>query len=740
MWKSFASFVLSAAILSRTASATGDFGSDRWLANGGIASSMSPEFYWELELRRMAKEFHAEEKRVVPEGPIFEADLPAGELPVRAKFTASGDVKDFVDALKTGRIKPVDVAKATAQHEAARLAVTLATADAAGPLPEEFASEFADYHRGAYAFRRGAAHYDEARTAWEALLARPKEQRHYRSVWAAFMLGKLALKLKSPDAGKWFQQTRSLAREGFADSLGLAADSYGWEGRSELRQGHAEAAAKLYLTQLALGDDSAIVSLKAVIPDRPRVEGMVNYGEQPPEEASEEQIAKWEQAQAPLIEKRLAEAARSPLLRRLITAHVLATETQATIWSYGAIGPDQPPVSQARCLRWLTTLEKAALKQVDDADHLGWVAYTAGRYEEAARWLKVAPADSATSLWLQAKLLRRQGKLGEAAELMARALKLVRAEPQSFGDTDYSLGTPGYLPEQSAAGDLAGLHLTRGEFVNAMAVFLAANLWEDAAFLGDRVLTVDELKKYVDEHLPESDAEGSNNSRMRWMLARRLVREDRYADARPFFPAAQRPVLDRYVTALKDGENPKLAKTNRARAIFTAAWLARYDGMELMGSEVEPDGFTSGGSFPPGNLDLERAEGVRLTDGDESMRKTPVKFSIPATAEEKKRLIQMQPQPPKRFHYRYVAAGLAWKAAGLLPDGTEELADVLNKGGSWVEDRDVKLGDKYFQALMRRCAGTKIRKAAAAQGRLVKDSDGPWSVPLREERAAAGGR
>lgn len=146
------------------------------------------------------------------------------------------------------------------------------------------------------------------------------------------MLGKLALKLKSPDAGKWFQQKRSLAREGFADSLGLAADSYGWEGRSELRQGRAEAAAKLYLTQLAVGDDSAIVSLKAVIPDRPRVEGMVNYGEQPPEDANEEQTAKWDQAQAPLIEKRLVEAVRSPLLRRLITAHVLATETQASIW------------------------------------------------------------------------------------------------------------------------------------------------------------------------------------------------------------------------------------------------------------------------------------------------------------------------------------------------------------------------------------------------------------------------
>ncbi|MGB8168282.1 MAG: hypothetical protein WCF18_12365 [Chthoniobacteraceae bacterium] len=750
MWKSFASFVLTAAIVTGLAPGSGDFAPDRWLANGGIASEMSPEFFWELELRRMAKEFSAPEKRIVPDGPRPEygADLPPGELPAGAKFTGQGDVKDFHDAITTGRIKPPDVAKAKSQHEAARLAVSTATPEKGEPLPEEFASEFSDYHRGAFAFRRGAAHFEEARLAWKAVLECPKEQRHYRSVWAAFMLGKLSLKQKNPDAVEWFRQTRSLAKEGFADSLGLAADSYGWEGRSELKQGHAEAAAKLYLTQLALGDDSAIVSLKAVIPDRPRVEELVNYGEEPPENATPEQRTKWEQEQELSIQKRLTDAARSPLLRRLITAHVLATETQAGIWSYGAGGNDAVPAPRERCLRWLATIEKSGLKQLDDADHLGWVAYTAGRYEEAARWLKVAPAETATSSWLQAKLLRRQGKLREAAEFMAKALKLVRAEPNTFGQTEFSTVLPNYTPDQSAAGDLAGLHLTRGEFVSAMAVFLEGNLWEDAAFLGDRVLTVEELKKYVDDHLPElapppntePGNDSSTNTRVRWMLARRLVRVDRYAEARPYFPKDQRAVLDRYVAALKDGDNLKLPKTQRARGIFTAAWIARYDGMELMGAEVEPDGFVSGGNFPPGNLDTERAEGVRLTGEDDRLQRAPVKFAIPATAGEKKRIVQMQPHPSKRFHYRYVAAALAWKAAGLLPDGTEELADVLNTGGGWIKDRDETLADKYYQALERRCVGTKIRKAAAAQHWFVNDLSGPWSASLIREREGNAGR
>jgi len=71
------------------------------------------------------------------------------------------------------RINPTDVAKATQQHKTARDSIN-STA-----LPEEFASEFADYHRGAFAYDQGKEHWDEARNAWEDLLKRPEQDRHY---------------------------------------------------------------------------------------------------------------------------------------------------------------------------------------------------------------------------------------------------------------------------------------------------------------------------------------------------------------------------------------------------------------------------------------------------------------------------------------------------------------------------------------------------------------------------------
>lgn len=749
MWKSLVNTGLLATILTMPVHATGDFMPDRWLEGGGTAADMSPEFFWELELRRMARDYSTPEKRVAPAPTTTEPS--EGELPVRAKFTGEADVKDFDDALKTGRIKPPDAAQAKAQHEAARTVVSGIKADVNVPLPAEFASEFSDYHRGAYAYRLGAAHFGEAKAAWEAILARPKEQRHYRTIWATFMLGKLALAKKEPDAAaKWFRKVRELAREGYADSLGMAADSYGWEGRAELRQGHAEAAAKLYLTQLALGDDSAIVSLKAVIPDRPSVDGYLNYDEIP-DEASQEQRERLQADAEATLQKRLDAAAQSTLLRRLVTAHVLATETQVQIWAYAP--PDQKPEQSKRCARWLTTLEKAGLKNVEDADHLGWVAYTGGLYDQAARWLKVAPPESPTSLWLQAKLLRRSGKLDDATKLMAKALQLVRADKVAFVDSEFTYGKVTYSPDQSAAGDLAGLHLTRGEFVQAMTSFFQAGMWVDAAFLADRVLTLDELKAFVDEQVPEvppkpkaADSEYTppdDRTQLRWLLARRMVRSDREAEARPYFPAEQRAVLDRYLAALKDGSDDKAAKPARARALFTAAWIARYDGMEIMGAELEPDGFHSGGDFAPGFVDIERSESVRVTmpydekKQTEVMKKTPVKLALAPTAAEKKRIIDSQPHPLVRFHYRVVAAGLASKAATLLPDGSEELADVLNTAGGWVKDRDPKLAQKLYDSLTKRCAATKIGKAAKAKRWFAGDLRGPLSAPLQAERDAA---
>lgn len=98
-------------------------------------------------------------------------------------------------------------------------------------LPEEFG----DYFDGAIGWDSPlVVTKDLCRRFWERVLELPPAQRHFKSVAAAFMLGKSWAR-ENPDlATGYFQQTRALAKSGFSDSAGLAAASLGEEARLNL--------------------------------------------------------------------------------------------------------------------------------------------------------------------------------------------------------------------------------------------------------------------------------------------------------------------------------------------------------------------------------------------------------------------------------------------------------------------------------------------------------------------------
>jgi hypothetical protein len=289
---------------------------------------------------------------------------------------------------------------------------------------------------------------------------------------------------------------------------------------------------------------------------------------------------------------------------------------------------------------------------------------------------------------------------------------------------------------QSANGDLGGLRLARGDFVQSLDTLLKGHLWNDAAFVAERVLTTNELKQYVDAQpaaAPPKEGE-DYNAKLRYLLGRRLVREDRYAEAGPYLSPPYDKILEKYVKALKDGANEKLPKIERAQAWFTAAWLARYDGMELMGTELAPDVFAEGGELEISDIAKQRRSGVYQTvsyekNGEQKIKNVPV--VLKASSKEIQRLTANKISPDIRFHYRMIAGVLAIKAAELLPNDSAELADVVNTAGVWVKDRDEKVGNRYYQIIERRCPKTEIGRAAIAKHWFV-DQNGPWSNAQQE--------
>jgi hypothetical protein len=528
-----------------------------------------------------------------------------------------------------------------------------------------------------------SGHIEEARAAWNALLQLPIKQRLWRATWAAFMLGKSYQSESPDDAVAWFKRVRETKVEGCADSLGLAASSFGWQAKIELQRGNYAGAIDLYLIQMASGDPTAPFSLRDV---------------------------------AAIVFKRndanvLSSLAMNSAARKVLTSFLVAK---------GGASPGRPYDPESpQLIAWLNANEQAKITNVDDADRLAWAAYQAGDFNRTQRWLERADAKSSITMWIQAKLLLRAGKTQQGAEVLSKVCRSFPndekwdADLLNGSDGDYE---DGYKPASRALGELGSVQFARHNYTQALDCLLRAGYWADSAYVAERVMTANELKSYVDNTWPESTPAGKggeedgrfgvwhagNGKCLRHLLARRLTRLGRWREARTYFPTELRPQLDAYIASIRAGHNLKLSVEERAQALWTAAKIARNYGMELLATELGPDGAENGGAF----------EGASAAENVRPMKGVPATL-FPVDNDLHRRLDENVVTPYKRFHYRYIAAEHAWAAIELMPNENVETAQVLCTAGSWLKDRDPKAADRFYKALVRRCGTTALGREAA---------------------------
>lgn len=548
-------------------------------------------------------------------------------------------------------------------------------------VPPGLPGELDDYMRGAIAYHQEKM--DAARASWEKLLARPESERKLRSTWAAFMLGKATLEKDPAASVRWFERTRELAGKGFPDPLGLAQASLGWQARAETRRHQPEQTLQLYLQQEKAGDPTALISIQrtcALILAEPAG---------------------------------LQRVARSAEARAIFTAWILSVWTRV---DYD--GPLDPEGAR----KWLAALRTAGVTKTDGADRLAWTAYRAGDFAAAEDWLKQAPADSPMAKWIRAKLLLRAGKVAEAEPLLAQAAAALPAAP----GPDHELWSayeadvhPALRPR--ANGELGAVRLARGEYTAALDVLLRGGYWSDAAYIAERVLTIDELRAYVDKVWPaelaarykpgQPDAWELTDAGLapppderaahdvRYLLGRRLVQTGRHAEARPYFPESLRELLDGLQQSLATGNEKARPVPERAKSFFRAACLTRHQGMDLLGTELEPDWHLREGEF-----ELDPFAGVRAD--------TKTHKHLGPSKDESARVAHSSVEPAKRFHYRYKGADLARSAAALLPDGTDEKARILATAGTWLKIRDPQAARPFYETLVSCCGETEIGRKA----------------------------
>lgn len=556
-------------------------------------------------------------------------------------------------------------------------------------LPAEVPREFALYLAGARAWHERDT--NAARAVWESILKLLPKDRRFKSTWASFMLGRSWHEEDPGKAARHYQATRTLARSGWSDSASLAVASLGWEGQLMLRTNKLGPALHLYLDQYAAGSThSAGLSLE---------------------------VAAQRVAEAP--DDLRSSVARDPVARRVVTAWLLASTSAR--WDSGGSPEDMGPV-QTVVTNWLETLESSGAAEVPLAEQLALLTYRQGEWETAARWIELS-GDSPVAEWIHAKLLLREGKLDESAAAFSRVLarlpveppKLEPGEPPPFVDS-LSDARDGVPARRMVLAESGVLHLTRGEFVQALDALLRAGYWTDAAYVAERVLTLPELRSYVDAHWPEDssrkpaaedtelnspDTERGQRERIRYLLGRRLTRSNLGLAATPYYPTTVRPTHREFLTRLAQGEDASRPPLERARGFFAAAGIARTNGLEILGTEVAPDWAIWYGQHEYGPTSAER-NGASVRH----LRPTP---------EEPRRYARHTADPEQRFHYRYQAAFLAWDAAQWMPDNDPETALMLYTAGSWLKARDPKTADLFYKALVRRCRATELGDAADRQ-------------------------
>jgi tetratricopeptide (TPR) repeat protein len=605
--------------------------------------------------------------------------------------------------------------------------------------------EFSIYLEGARQYYQDD--FAGAEKKWNALLGLPKNERGNKSVWAAFMLGKAALNAKHEGAIEFFEMTRQLAKDGYKDPLDLASDSYGWQALAEFELKEYRDSIKHYL----LAKDAA--SLVRVC-----------------SEISKESAG---------VLKKLVQ---DETARKVLLAWAVSRD------NFYKWDPSTERENELKKFfrNYLSALESLKDVPVTEADKVAWIYYNSGDFKNARQWVDLTKLSTPLAKLIDARLVLRAGDVDGALKRLHEVVPSFEQSPDKamfywedvITDTNSQIGV---------------LKMARKEYMSAFETLLRGKYWEDIAYVAEKVLTTDELAKFLDTHINDpllkvpvdfhsgfyfsnkkevnrdssllegiyygdamkEEGKSSTGASLAYLLARRYARTADWDKALKYYPKKEsiwRQVVKKGVDgvlnyemdyehidpgkkmiALRDHILTANNKSNdvrtRAKAFYEAGIVMRKYGMEIMGTELDPDSFVTRGAFSEyGSMaqrfsilhddvieeskeypwlkeDITKAKNRR-----EKLKKERDFFS--GSEDEERRALGSTPDPNKRWHYRFKAADLMWKSAELLPDNDELKAKALCLGGTYLKVRDKQRANKFYKELIKTCGNTSLGKQA----------------------------
>ena len=582
--------------------------------------------------------------------------------------------------------------------------------------------------------------FKTAREFWRQLLALPAEKRSSRSTWAAWMLFRTS---PHDEQGHWLAETRRLARAGFKDCLHLGVEATYILGREGCDYAEAkEVAAAEWKRAAMLRTPLGLSHAQDYLRD------------------DRHKLMDWSEGFA-------REVLADPFLRRVQMLQLIESMESLGGWVQGrrseiAASDDLP--------RWLASFEKAGIKDQQEAVLLAWITYNAARFDDARRWLALAPSDDVNALALRGKLAAMRGNRHEAQQALTRmAARLPTPDPSARSRWEdarsnewFPLTTSNYpaVRTHKLLADCGVAQVARNDFAGALQTFLRTDYWSDASYIAERLLSAEELltlarsgripglKKMIvpDKEPPPSPLtigfleakyggwrEPGEMDTFTYLVARRLARDGFIQEACKLLPADLERALLRFGAELRRAKDARLPSADRGRALWTAAQIQRGLGMELFGFEGAPDFTQYGGAFDLGSMSKMRQEALwhpSWIDPPESPAQAwSFKPVFTPSSDELWSMRHYAPHVERRFHYRYDAADLAWRASCLMPDDHEETAQVLATAGQWLKYQDPKSANRFYKALVNRNPSVPLAQEAD-QKRWFPPTDWHFDIVL----------
>ncbi len=556
-----------------------------------------------------------------------------------------------------------------------------------GPGPEENRTEFRLFQSGWEALRRDPE--NRFPEDWKHLLSLPESERRLCTARTLYLLGNLHAKENPAEAYEWYQKLRKAVNGGIPDPENLAGRSF----RSNYFYASDPVERLRYLVLAAgCGNDRS--------------------------KELWDELGSMMRRYDPEI-----------FLRDPLTAEV-------AILFYPEL------IRKGR-----EEKEKLGSRPFVCADFLAVRAFQNGDFELCREMLRKTAEDSPVRLYLKARLARREGDYRKSAHLLRKWLFLNRLPPVQKKEGSAGRLTPetaGVTPEEEeekgegkqpereelpirftpsgkyygmffpwkgifrpeeeyvdvpdnlvhsmrevVSGELGALQCAEHLYQEALYSFLMGGSWSDAAWIAEVKLCLPELLEFVEAHRDNPQIPSPMRRRLCHLLARRLMRGNRFSEAAPFFPDKLRRTAEEFAGLTEISGNGTIPSGERSLAYFRLGQLMLLYDIELFGYELHPDYFICEGRY----------------DSYPSAQKIPPETKTPDSG-----ILSVPPSqstfPPSspfrlsRFHYRIREAGYFRKAGEL--SGNPELRFLSHlAGGLVLRNRNPEEAEPFYHRLVR---------------------------------------